>query len=57
LGGVGWAAGVTLLGYFLGNTIPGVDKYIYPIIAFIIVLSLLPVAHQWWQRHTSAPRP
>lgn len=37
-----WAIGVTLLGYLLGNVIPGVDKYLLPIIAFIIFLSILP---------------
>lgn len=49
IGGVLWAAGVTLLGYFLGSTIPGIDKYIYPIIGLIIIISVLPVAHQWWK--------
>lgn len=49
LGCILWGAGVTLLGYFLGNTVPGIDKYIYPIIALIIVVSALPVALQWWR--------
>ncbi|HLC48932.1 MAG TPA: hypothetical protein VJI96_00925, partial [Candidatus Andersenbacteria bacterium] len=30
------------LGYFLGNTIPDVDKYLLPIIIFIILLSISP---------------
>lgn len=37
-----WAIGVTLLGYFLGNIIPDVDKYIIPIAIGIIVLSVAP---------------
>lgn len=49
LGGIGWAACVTLLGYFLGSTVPGIDKYIYPIIALIIIVSAIPVAFQWWK--------
>ncbi len=47
VGGILWGAGVTLLGYFLGSTIPGIDKYLYPIITLIIVVSALPVAFQW----------
>jgi membrane-associated protein len=39
-----WAAGVTLAGYWLGNTIPNVDKYLLPIIVVIIGLSILPSA-------------
>lgn len=37
-----WAIGMTFLGYFLGNLIPDVDKYLLPIVGFIIVVSLLP---------------
>src|SRR3989338_6395531 len=42
LGGFLWAIGMTWLGYFLGATIPGVDKYLIPIILAIIVLSAMP---------------
>ncbi len=42
LGGFFWAIGMTWLGYFLGATIPGVDKYLIPIILGIIVISSLP---------------
>ena len=41
-GGFLWAIGMIWLGYFLGATIPGVDKYLIPIILAIIVLSALP---------------
>ncbi|MEK7520602.1 MAG: VTT domain-containing protein [Patescibacteria group bacterium] len=44
IGAVLWAIGLTVLGYFLGSVIPDVDRYIVPIIAAIIVLSLLPNA-------------
>ena len=36
-----WAVGISLLGYWLGKSID-IDKYIYPIVAVIIVLSLIP---------------
>ena len=42
LGGFLWAVGMAGLGYFLGATIPGVDKYLIPIILAIIVLSAMP---------------
>lgn len=42
IGGILWASGMLLLGYFLGSLIPGVDKYLLPIIGLIIILSLLP---------------
>ena len=44
MGALGWAVGVTFAGYLLGNTIPGVDKYLLPIIAVIILISVLPGA-------------
>ena len=42
IGGFVWTFGVTLGGYYLGQIIPDVDKYLLPIIALIIILSFLP---------------
>ncbi len=42
IGALLWATGLTLLGYFLGNTIPNIDKYLLPIIAGIVLVSVLP---------------
>lgn len=36
-----WAIGISVAGYFLGSTIPDIDRYLLPIIGLIIVLSLL----------------
>src|SRR3954469_5375535 len=44
LGGLLWSLGVTLAGYALGSRIPNVDRYLLPIIAVIVVASLIPVA-------------
>ena len=44
LGGLLWAVGVTLLGYTLGQNFPHMDKYLLPVIAVIVVLSVLPIA-------------
>ncbi len=46
VGGFVWAIGVTLLGYYLGKSIPDIDKYLYPVIAVIIALSLIPVVRE-----------
>jgi membrane-associated protein len=45
IGGVLWAIGITLLGYFLGGLIPGIDKYLIPIILLIIFASVAPTAY------------
>jgi membrane-associated protein len=44
IGGFIWAVGVTSLGYFLGEQIgeDNIDKYLLPIIAVIIFISVLP---------------
>ena len=43
-GGIGWVCSMCLLGYFLGNTIPGIDRHIDIVIVVVVALSLLPVA-------------
>jgi membrane-associated protein len=43
-GGALWAIGLTVAGYFLGSVIPDPDRYLLPIIALIIILSILPTA-------------
>jgi membrane-associated protein len=43
-GGLVWSIGVTLAGYVLGSSIPGIDTYLLPIIAMIVVVSLIPLA-------------
>lgn len=44
VGGLVWSVGVTLAGYILGSRIPNVDRYLLPIVAVIVVISLIPVA-------------
>ncbi|MBF5083064.1 DedA family protein [Quadrisphaera sp. INWT6] len=44
VGGLVWSLGVTLAGYVLGTRIPGIDAYLLPIIAVVVVVSLIPVA-------------
>lgn len=42
IGALLWSCSVTLAGYFLGNVVPNIDRYIFPIIFTIIFVSLLP---------------
>lgn len=44
IGGALWGIGLPLLGYFLGNAIPDIDRYLISIILLIIFLSILPTA-------------
>ncbi|MCU1664887.1 MAG: rane-associated protein [Pseudonocardiales bacterium] len=44
VGGLVWTIGLVLAGYALGAFIPGVDAYLLPVIALIVVISLIPLA-------------
>jgi membrane-associated protein len=44
IGGLLWATGIPLLGYFLGSVIPDVDKYLLPVIILIVLVSVAPPA-------------
>lgn len=42
IGGAIWTVSLPLFGYYLGQTIPNIDKYLLPIILLIIFTSFLP---------------
>lgn len=42
IGALGWAVGISVLGYFLGMKVGNVDKYLLPIILLIVFISVLP---------------
>ncbi|WP_371777904.1 DedA family protein [Streptomyces sp. NBC_01438] len=44
IGGVVWTAGLVLVGYALGSSVPNVDRYLLPIVALVVVVSLVPLA-------------
>ncbi len=46
VGGIVWGIGIPLAGYFLGATVPGIDRYLVPIVLLIIVVSLIPIARE-----------
>ncbi len=47
-GGIGWVAGMTLAGYWLGS-IPNIERSLHLVIIGVILLSLLPLAWEWRQ--------
>ena len=49
-GGVLWTVGITLAGYALGSRISGIDRYLLPIIAVIVAVSLIPLLLEAWRR-------
>ncbi len=55
VGAVMWGAGVTFIGYYLGEKIPGVEKYLTPIIILIVVATCIPVVWEYMrERKTSS---
>ncbi len=54
VGGFLWAGGLVGLGFMLGSIIPGIDGYLLPIIAGIIIISAIPsmiaVMREWRKR-------
>jgi membrane-associated protein len=44
VGGLVWSLGIPLAGYALGSRVPNIDHYLLPIIAVIVIASLVPVA-------------
>lgn len=53
IGGLAWAAGVAVLGYYLGN-IPFVERYFSAIILTIIFVTCLPIAWEYWKAYRAA---
>ena len=43
IGGLLWSVGVSVAGYLLGARIPSIDKYLLPIVALVVLVSLIPV--------------
>ncbi len=48
-GGIGWVMSMTLTGYFLGRSIPNIEKKVHWVALIVIFLSLIPIAVEWWK--------
>ncbi|MCS7002164.1 MAG: VTT domain-containing protein [Dehalococcoidia bacterium] len=53
LGGLLWSVGVTVAGFFFGSLIPDVDKYLLPVIALIVAISVAPAVWEIGNEHTT----
>ena len=49
IGAVLWVASITVLGYFLGNTVPWLKDNIDYAILVILAFSAVPIAWEWWR--------
>ncbi len=55
-GALAWGSGVTFLGYYLGEKIPGIEKYLTPIIILIIIATCVPLILEFSkQRKSTTP--
>ena len=48
-GGIGWVVSMTFIGYFLGRTIPGIERHIEYVIFVVIAISVLPIFIKYLQ--------
>lgn len=48
VGAHGWAAGIPLAGYVLGTFVPGIDRFLTPLLLAIVAVSAAPVAWELW---------
>ena len=49
VGACAWVLVITLLGYFLGQALPGLAAKIDWVILGLLVLSVVPIAIEWWR--------
>ncbi|MBC2868519.1 DedA family protein [Streptomyces mexicanus] len=56
-GGLVWSIGLTLAGYALGSSVPDIDRYLLPVVALIVVVSLIPLAAEVLRSRRTRPRP
>ncbi len=49
IGGVLWPSIIITSGYFLGQLVPGVEKYFLPIVLLIVFVSILPGVFEWFK--------
>lgn len=54
VGGIVWVTSMVLAGYYLVKLIPGVKDYLHYVILGIIIVSVLPVLHEWWKHRRAA---
>ncbi|GAA1165610.1 membrane-associated protein [Kitasatospora gansuensis] len=53
-GGLLWTVGLVLAGYALGSSVPSIDRYLLPMVAVIVAVSLTPLALELLRSRKSA---
>ena len=57
IGAIGWIISMTFIGFFLGRTIPNIDKHIEKVIVVVVFLSLLPAIIKYLKHKFSKRQP
>jgi membrane-associated protein len=58
VGGIGWVVSMISVGFFLGRSIPNIDRHVHKIIFIVIFLSILPaIIEIWKERRLKATGP
>jgi len=52
IGAIFWIVSMTCIGYFLGRSIPGIEKHIEYIVAIVVFLSILPLLIKYIQHRS-----
>jgi membrane-associated protein len=55
-GAILWIGSMTLIGYFLGRTIPGIEKHIEYVIVTVVFVSILPMVIKYLQHKLKQKR-
>ena len=53
IGGITWCTLTTLLGYFLGERFPNIDKYLLPVVLVVCLASFAPVIFELFKRRNT----
>ena len=56
VGGIAWVASMLLGGYFLGRTIPDIERHIHWVILIVIAVSFIPILLEWRAARRSRAR-
>ena len=48
-GAILWITSMSLVGYFLGRSIPGIEKHIEYVVAIVVIVSVLPLVIKYTQ--------
>jgi membrane-associated protein len=57
ISGVVWTVGVLMIGYTVGRSVHNIDRYVLPVVAVVIVVSLLPLVREVLRSRRSRTQP